>query len=202
MRKLDLAFGKNRWSKVWRNTSMTFDEICAFLKEPVRTSETMDEYRHMPHDEKSRIKDIRPFVCGRLKDGHRTYDSVEHRSMLSLDGDDMTVDFVQHYHEIMPYASCMYSTHSSTSEQPRCRILVPLTRDVTPHEFNALSRLFAAELGMDMFDPFSHRVNQPMFKGSVPKDGEYLFIVTDKEWLDPDAFLQKVLKSPSFFTNA
>ena len=191
MRKLDLAFGKNRWSKVWRNTSMTFDEICAFLKEPVRTSETMDEYRHMPHDEKSRIKDIRPFVCGRLKDGHRTYDSVEHRSMLSLDGDDMTVDFVQQYCDIMPYASCMYSTHSSTPEQPRCRILVPLTRDVTPHEFNALSRLFAAELGMDMFDPFSHRINQPMFKGSVPKDGEYLFIVTEKEWLDPDAFLQK-----------
>ncbi|MBQ7545857.1 MAG: DUF3987 domain-containing protein [Clostridia bacterium] len=191
MRKLDLAFGYSRSSKVWRNTSMTFEEICAFLEEPVRTGETMDEYRHLSRDEKSAIKDIDPFVCGRLIGTRRKKEDVEHRSMLSFDGDDVTVDFVQHYREIMPYASCLYSTHSSTPEQPRCRILVPLTRDVTPHEFNALSRLFVAEPGTEMFDPFSHRINQPMFKGSVPKDGEYLFIVTDKAWLDPDAFSEK-----------
>ncbi len=170
---------------------MTFGDICRFLAKPVRTNETAAQYAGMTHDQRSRIKDISPFVCGRLRDGSRKADCVEYRSMLSLDGDRVTADFIRHYREKMPYASCLYSTHSSTPENPRCRLLVPLTRDVTGYEFEALSRLFAAELGMEMFDQFSHRINQPMFAGSVPRDMEYLFIVTEKDWLDPDAFLSR-----------
>ena len=191
MRKLAIAFGDSRRAKVWRNTELSFDELCEMLEDPVRTAETVEEYHQMTRDEKSELKDLRPFVCGYLRDGKRKAEYVEYRSMLSLDGDSVTPEFITSFRSNMRYASCLYSTHGSTPEKPRCRILVPLTRDVTPREFNALSRLFAAELGIDMFDKFSHRVNQPMFISSVPRDGEFVFIVTKGEWLDPDRFLEK-----------
>ena len=55
--------------------------------------------------------------------------------MLSLDGDRITKEFLDNYETTFPYTSVLYTTHSSTEENPRARIVCPLTRDVTPEEF-------------------------------------------------------------------
>lgn len=87
------------------------------------------------------------------------------------------------------YASCLYSTHSHTPEAPRYRIITPLTRDVSPEEYLALTRLLAKEWGIDCVDSCSYRAHQLMYWPTTPSNGEYVFERFDGAWLNPDAFL-------------
>ena len=114
---------------------------------------------------------------------------VEGRSMLTQDADHAGIGFIDSYEMLCPYASCLYTTHGHTPEAPRVRVVVPLTRDVTPDEYAAISRFFAAEWGIDQFDECSHRPHQLMYWPTTPADGEYVFKRCDGEWLDPDRYL-------------
>jgi predicted P-loop ATPase len=171
------------------NQQVTFDELCERLSQTVRTPETVEEYPKLPKSERDRAKDKGGFVGGKLKGGRRKRDTVEGRSMLTQDADHAGIGFIDSYEMLCPYASCLYTTHGHTPEAPRVRVVVPLTRDVTPDEYAAISRLFAAEWGIDQFDECSHRPHQLMYWPTTPADGEYVFKRCDGEWLDPDRYL-------------
>lgn len=54
----------------------------------------------------------------------------------------------------IPNAAVYYTTHSHTPASPRARMLVPVTRDMTPDEFNAVARYYARDNGfLEMLDP-------------------------------------------------
>jgi predicted P-loop ATPase len=171
------------------NQQVTFDELCERLSQTVRTPETVEEYPKLPKSERDRAKDKGGFVGGKLKGGRRKRDTVEGRSMLTQDADHAGIGFIDSYEMLCPYASCLYTTHGHTPEAPRVRVVVPLTRDVTADEYAAISRLFAAEWGIDQFDECSHRPHQLMYWPTTPADGEYVFKRCDGEWLDPDRYL-------------
>ena len=189
MRKLSIAYGSSCHAKRWVNQQVTFDELCERLSHTVRTPETVEEYPKLPKAERDRAKDKGGFVGGKLKGGRRKRDTVEGRSMLTQDADHAGIGFIDSYEMLCPYASCLYTTHGHTPEAPRVRVVVPLTRDVTPDEYAAISRLFAAEWGIDQFDECSHRPHQLMYWPTTPTDGEYVFKRCDGEWLDPDRYL-------------
>ena len=189
MRKLSIAYGSSCHAKRWVNQQVTFDELCERLSQTVRTPETVEEYPKLPKSERDRAKDKGGFVGGKLKGGRRKRDTVEGRSMLTQDADHAGIGFIDSYEMLCPYASCLYTTHGHTPEAPRVRVVVPLTRDVTPDEYAAISRLFAAEWGIDQFDECSHRPHQLMYWPTTPADGEYVFKRCDGEWLDPDRYL-------------
>ena len=189
MRKLSIACGSSCYAKKWVNQQVTFDEFCGRLAHTVRTPETVEEYPKLPKAERDRAKDKGGFVGGRLKGGRRKRDTVEVRSMLTQDADHAGIGFIDSFEMLCPYASCLYTTHGHTPEAPRVRVVVPLTRDVTPDEYAAISRLFAAEWGIDQFDECSHRPHQLMYWPTTPADGEYVFKRCDGEWLDPDRYL-------------
>lgn len=189
MRKLSIAYGSSCHAKRWVNQQVTFDELCERLSHTARTPETVEEYPKLPKAERDRAKDKGGFVGGKLKGGRRKRDTVEGRSMLTQDADHAGIGFIDSYEMLCPYASCLYTTHGHTPEAPRVRVVVPLTRDVTPDEYAAISRLFAAEWGIDQFDECSHRPHQLMYWPTTPTDGEYVFKRCDGEWLDPDRYL-------------
>ena len=189
MRKLSIAYGSSCHAKRWVNQQVTFDELCERLSQTVRTPETVEEYPKLPKCERDRAKDKGGFVGGKLKGGRRKRDTVEGRSMLTQDADHAGIGFIDSYEMLCPYASCLYTTHGHTPEAPRVRVVVPLTRDVTADEYAAISRLFAAEWGIDQFDECSHRPHQLMYWPTTPADGEYVFKRCDGEWLDPDRYL-------------
>ena len=189
MRKLSIAYGSSCHAKRWVNQQVTFDELCERLSQTVRTPETVEEYPKLPKSERDRAKDKGGFVGGKLKGGRRKRDTVEGRSMLTQDADHAGIGFIDSYEMLCPYASCLYTTHGHTPEAPRVRVVVPLTRDVTADEYAAISRLFAAEWGIDQFDECSHRPHQLMYWPTTPADGEYVFKRCDGEWLDPDRYL-------------
>ncbi|MBQ1490794.1 MAG: hypothetical protein IIZ39_02440, partial [Blautia sp.] len=191
MNNYKVAYGESRQAKKWRNATITWEELKERLRHPLRTGETMAEYLRMKSAGKSAAKDKGGFVAGLLRDGKRSASTVECRSMLTMDLDHAKQDFLTEYMTLSPYTTFIYSTHSHTPEAPRLRLVVPLTRDISPDEYQAITRLFAAEQDISQFDPCSFIPSQLMFWPTVSSDGEYVFEEVEGEALDPDVFLAK-----------
>ena len=189
MRELNIAYGNNRQAKRWVNKTIGFDDLKERLRVTIRTTESAEEYAKMSRAQRDTAKDHGGFVAGVLKGGRRKADTVESRSMVALDGDRINADFLESYESLCPYTSVLYTTHSSTEENPRVRLVFPLTRDVTPEEFVAVSRYLAQMLGIDYFDECSYQPNQLMYWPSTPANGSFVYKETDGPWLDPDAIL-------------
>lgn len=189
MRELAIAYGNNRQTKRWINKSIKYDALKDRLKVTIRTTETVEEYRKMSKAQRDTAKDHGGFVGGVLKGGRRKVDTVEKRSMIALDGDRIDKAFLEDYENIVPFTSCLYTTHSSTVEEPRVRLIFPLLRDISSEEFVAVSRYLAQELGIDMFDECSYQPNQLMYWPSTPQNGSFVFKEVDKGWLNPDDLL-------------
>ena len=189
MRELKIALGNSRQAKFWSNKTMSFDDICARLKTPIRTTETAEEYAKLPKPKRDEIKDKGGFVGGHLRDNLRKVGNVACRSLWTPDIDSATPEFVAVLKKKLTFKCAVYSTHSHTPEAPRLRIVAPFTRDVSADEFVAISRFMAAELGIDMFDECSFIPNQLMYWPTCPSNGEYLCEFFDGELLDPDAIL-------------
>jgi len=188
MRELKIAYGSSCFAKVWSNKKVTFNDLCQRLSTTVRTPETVEEYPRLPKKDRDRAKDKGGFVGGWLKDGRRKGEAVACRSMLTLDGDKVEQGFIERYDREHKHASCLYTTHGNTPEAPRVRIIIPLTRDVTPDEYAALARYVVSELGIDGFDECSYRAHQLMYWPTTPSNGEYVFRRFEGGWCDPDAY--------------
>ena len=188
-RKYSIAVGNSCETKFWSNEEVTFDELCQRLSNTKYTSETIEQYKHFNKEERNKAKDNGGFVGGKLKGTKRGVSEVLFRSMLTLDLDKAKVGFIDKFTAESKYLSCLYTTHSHTKEEPRCRVIVPLSRDVTPDEYNAIARLFASQFGIEQFDACSFRIAQLMFYPTTPKDGEFIFKKVEGEILNPDKFL-------------
>lgn len=191
MRELHIAYGNSRQAKTWINKTIRFDDLKERLKTTIRTPESVEEYAKMSRAERDTSKDHGGFVAGVLREGRRKSDTVESRSMLSFDGDCITRDFLDNYETICPYVSVLYTTHSSTEENPRVRLVIPLVRDVTPEEFVAISRYVAEMFGIDYFDECSYLPNQLMYWPSTPANGIFVYKETSGSWLNPDDILSE-----------
>ena len=189
MRELAIAYGSSRQAKTWVNKTIGYEDLKERLKVTIRTPESAEEYAQMGKTQREAAKDHGGFVAGVLAGGRRKVDTVESRSMVALDGDRIDVGFLENYEEISPYTSCLYTTHSSTPEKPRVRLVFPLTRDITAEEFVAVSRYLAQMLGIDYFDECSYQPNQLMYWPSSPQNGVFIFKEVEKDWLDPDKIL-------------
>ena len=190
MRDLKIAYGNSRQAKFWSNKTIRFDELCEKLKQPIRTSETAEEYPKLPKGQRDDIKDKGGFVAGHLRDNRRQANKVVCRSMLVYDLDSIKTEFLTGIHGYIHNNGCVYTTHSHTPVNPRARMVLPVTRDMTPDEFNAVARYYAADNGfIDMLDPCSFSPHQLMYWPTCPSNGEYLCEIIEGDWLDPDTVL-------------
>lgn len=190
MRDLKIAYGNSRTAKFWSNKTIKFEELCERLKTPVRTSETAEEYPKLPKAERDDIKDKGGFVAGHLRDNRRQANKVACRSMLVYDLDSITKEFLESIKDKVHNKACYYTTHSHTPHSPRARLILPLTRDLLPDEFNAAARYYAADNGfINMLDQCSFQASQLMYWPTCSANGEYLFEALDGAWLNPDEVL-------------
>ena len=187
----DLSVGKNKSTKKWKACRFTWEEMQDRLRVPVRTYETVSEYKKMRKAQRDEVKDVGGFVAGSLRDGIRKNENVISRSMITLDIDKADPDLIDTIELLCDYTSVLYSTHSHTPESPRLRMVIPLTHDVSPDEYVAVAKYIAEEWGMSMFDECSFRPAQLMYWPSCPRDGEYVFKAYRGKTLDPDKVLEK-----------
>ncbi len=188
---LQVATGKNRFEKHWKNREMTWSAILKRLEEPTRTQETMAEYAKMTKVEQDQIKDVGGFIGGSLKDGRRKSENVLTRQLVTLDADFAPPGLDEDLEMLATYAYAVYSTHKHTPEKPRLRVLIPLDRPVTPDEYEAIARKLAEDIGIDYFDDTTYQASRLMYWGSVPRDGVYLFHYEDLPWIQADEVLAR-----------
>jgi predicted P-loop ATPase len=189
MRELKIAYGDSRLSKRWVNKATAFEDLCERFKQTRRTTETVSEYKKFAKDRRDGTKDVGGYVLGHLRGGRRKKDTVESRSGITLDADHADGGFIERLETLAGYKCAVYSTHSHTPEAPRLRVVIPLSREVTPDEYAALSRLVADEIGMDYFDDSTYEPERLMYWPSTPSDGEYIYKAIDGGELNPNDYL-------------
>lgn len=188
---LQIATGKSRMDKSWKNRSIDWSALLHRLETPVRTTESHAEYMKMDKAEQDQAKDVGGFVGGCLKGGRRKSDAVESRQLITLDADFAPEGFQDDLAIFLDCAYAVYSTHKHTPDKPRLRLLIPLDRAVTPDEYGAISRKLAEDLGIDYFDDTTYQPSRLMYWPSVSSDGEYVFTYEDLPWLNADKVLKR-----------
>ena len=186
-KSLDLALGNSRKTKVWKNRPMLWSELLDRMSTTVRTAESLAEYRAMTKDQQSERKDQGGFVGGYCNEGSRS--NIRFRSVLCLDADYADNDLWSDWCMLYGNAGAVYSTHKHTPEKPRLRLVVPLSRDVSPDEYQAIGRRVADTLGIDKFDDTSYQPQRVMYWPSTSRDGQFLFDYLDAPMLNPDEVL-------------
>ena len=190
---MKISIGKSRRSTSWKTKDVPWSWLEKRLSEVTRTHETVQEYRKMSVDEQSKIKDIGGFVGGPLSSGHRSNATVQARSLVTLDADyaDMTLwDTATLLYE---NAMLVYSTHKHTPENPRLRLVIPLSREVSPDEYEAIARKIGESIGMETFDDTTYQPARLMYWPSASKDGDFYFKTQAGDFLDPEEILSQYI---------
>lgn len=186
---LSIAIGLNVASKVWKNTKITWSDLVQKLATPVVTAETYKRFMNATKEERSKIKDVGGFVGGFLTNGKREKTNVLYRQLITLDIDFSHENFWWDFQMLFDCAAVIHSTHKSCPEKPRHRLIIPLDREVSQEEYQAIARKVAGDLNIDLFDQSTFDVNRLMFWPSVSSDIEYYFEFQDGPFLEADYIL-------------
>lgn len=183
-RILTIAQAKSHNSTKWKNKEYTWSEFIDKIKEVKRTNETVEEFKNLDSKKKGAIKNcIGGFVGGALKkEGLRNKENIENRCLLTLDIDHCTKP-IDEYLKNINYAYCLYSTHSHREDYQRYRLIIPLDKDIPPEQFEAVSRMIASKIDIDIFDSTTHQPERLMYWNSCPIDGESVFRYKDAKFL-------------------
>jgi len=187
--KINIASGLSVHTKIWKNKRWWWSELVEKLKEENKTNETYKEFISATKEDQLKIKDVGGYVGGYLRNSRRKPENVAHRQLLTLDIDfghlslwsDLTLQFDE--------SMLLHSTHKHSQEDPRYRLIMPLTREVSPDEYVAIARQVAGLIGIELFDNSTFETNRLMFWPSNPKDTYYYCEFQDGPFLDADASL-------------
>ncbi|EOS73108.1 hypothetical protein C819_03832 [Lachnospiraceae bacterium 10-1] len=191
--KLYISTGNSRMEKRWNNVEMELDEFIERISHTIRTAETVEQYGKMTKAKQDAIKDVGGYVGGKLKGGRRKKDCVEFRSALTLDMDHALQDIPEQVEMFFDFRCLIYSTHKHTAENPRLRLIIPLSRNVSPDEYVAIARKVAEDIGIEMFDDTTYEPSRLMYWPSTSADGEFIFRDIEGEPLDPDEVLSRYM---------
>lgn len=187
--KLDIATALSGNSKVWKNKKVQWSKLVAKLSNAVVTNETHAQFMRASKDEQGKIKDVGGYVGGYLLNGRRKKGSISYKQIISLDIDYSHKDFWWDFTVLFDCAACIHSTHKSTPNKPRHRLIIPLNREVTAEEYEPIARRIAGDMNIDLFDQSTFEINRLMFWPSVSSDIEYYFEYQDGPFLDADSIL-------------
>lgn len=188
---IDLATAHSRIAKKWRNRHWLWSELLQRCSETKRTGETAAEYARMSKEEQSNVKDVGGFVGGYLSGGIRKNANVMYRTVATLDIDYGTVNVWDDFTMAFGFAAMIYSTHKHSSKTPRYRLVFPLSRQVSPAEYEPLCRKIAAEIGIDLFDDTTYELPRLFYWPSTSKDADFVFDYQDGPACDVDAILSQ-----------
>lgn len=189
--KLQIATGNSRMEKRWNNVEMELDEFIERISHTIRTAETVEQYVKMTKAKQDAIKDVGGFVGGRLKGGRRKKDCVEFRIIITLDIDHAVPGVIEQIEMLYNYRCFIYTTHKHTPENPRLRLVIILSRPVSPDEYVAVARKVAEDIGIEMFDDTTYGPSRLMYWPSTSSDGEFIFRDIEGEPLNPDEVLSR-----------
>jgi hypothetical protein len=177
----------------------TWPEIAELFRDPLRRKITQEQYAGMSPKNRAHSKNTGLFFGGKCDNGHRGDNTLVSRSMVNLDLDDHCAEIWADYMLLgtVPaldgLAYLIHSTRSSTSETPKFRIWLPLSREVSPAEYEPVARGIAEMLDASMMAVAreSYTPAQGMYLPSVSSDQDYYFSVIEGSFFNPDRTLNR-----------
>jgi predicted P-loop ATPase len=199
----ELLSFQNRYSKVGVPQKLSFEQMyLAFKKNVIRTKETVEEYQKGDREFKLKSKDKGAFIAGTSEGNTRDALSISSRNMITLDMDycpPNILDIIrqkQDVDKLLNFRFFIYSTHSHTAEEPRFRLIVPLSEDITVEKYEPIARAIAGIIGMEYFDATTFQINRIMYFPTVSIDGDYIceaFGIDDWNDLVPNDMLDRYM---------
>lgn len=175
----DIAFGLKRSQTNTKQYRLEWGEIVERLRNVTRTDETMKQYAEMSKTQRVDVKDVGFFIGGLC-----TKRKVTYRQLLVIDIDEAADTTLPKLREWLSGKSyVIHSTHSSTPEEPRFRVVAPLNRLVLADEYGAIMRVLHDKFEIPI-DVATFDFNRIMFLPSIPKDAEYFFETEEGDELD------------------
>ena len=188
---MQIHIAKSCRSSKWTGYDVDWHEfLLEKIAKPVRTGETYEVYCSLAKDEKNLYKDVGGFIFGSLMRDSRAKHNVITRNALTLDLDFAPIDaFTVIVKAWKGVDIAIHTTHSHSQDKPRFRVLVPLSREVTPEEYEAVARKFSDRINLEWFDPTTFERNRLMYFPSCSIDGEYIFDWQEGNFLNVEEVL-------------
>lgn len=191
-RRLRIAIGDTVGRKKIKNKKTQWSEFCAIIADPVVTKERYKEYMGMPKDRQDQIKDVGHYVPTHYDQGLRRKNNMTSRDMITLDIDFAEEGYKKIIHKAFGHLSyVLHSTHKHCEDDPRLRLIFPLSREVENDEYEAVARKLAAYIDMDWFDDTTFQFSRVMHWPSISRDSEYVYRANGGPWVDPDDILEE-----------
>jgi P4 family phage/plasmid primase-like protien len=174
-RKFRIAVGSSRKSVHLRNKSVPWQTLLNKLSEIPESKETYDEYMAMSQEEQAEIKDVGFFIGGAFKPSIRKKANLLFRSVIALDVDHVESwdqeDFYDTYTRL-GFHFAIHSTHKHSHPDPRLRLVVPLSKDIWPEQYEYIARYIANLSDMDLFDDTTFQATRIMYWPSCSKGAD------------------------------
>lgn len=181
----DVTTAPKRDSRHWEQGQMTWAELAAWMTAPAKTK-ACGNYVLGKFEESTVRHPGSEQMCTNL---HRTKTAVVSRGALTLDVDHPGMGFRKKV-ATLEYAYILHTTFSSTEEEPRYRLIIPMSRIVSPDEYYAAAGAVMQELGTENFDPGSVQPERYMFRPSEAKKGLFEYEINEGPLADVEVLLE------------
>lgn len=181
-----------------QNKKTTWVKFKGLFRAPLATAEKLHAFKKMPDKEQQRLKNFNGWwIRCPVEGGVRNRHSILPSDLITLDVDYATPEFLERLRagDILPqYELFAHSSRSHTPENPRLRIVIPVSSKIDADRYQAVSRIVAqmADENLEFVDKVSSRPAQMMFMPTVSKDMEkyYVFYEQGGELLDPEEVVE------------
>lgn len=182
-----IATAPKRDSLHWDLSTVTWGEICTWIKEPADKKEAGNYFLGT-----LAITTVTHKSGGDpCTEVHRRKNAVISRSAITLDVDYPDPDFLATFELTFPYAALIHTTYSSAPDAKRYRLIVPTDREMAPDEYIAASGAVVQLLGLEQFDKSTTQAERYMFRPATQEPNWF-----EAEVLDgPPAPVAALLKS-------
>lgn len=183
----DIAIGNSRRDKTPKSYMWEWQEIVERLRNVTYGEHNTDVFQRMEKRQQVDAKDVGYFIGGNVDKR-----KVLYRQLLVLDIDYCDSETLPNLRAwLLGKSYVIHSTHSSTPENPRYRVVIPLNTVVKAEMHGAMMRILYDKFNLPL-DISTFDFNRIMFLPSIPKDAEYFFETETGEPLDVDGLLNEV----------
>jgi hypothetical protein len=186
----DVTTAPKRDSRHWQSGVVTWRELAEWMETPAGNKACGNYVLGKFHETTVRHPTTPgqpdPAPCTNL---HRTKTAVVSRDALTLDVDYPGESFRLKVQK-KDYAYILHTTFSSTDEEPRYRLIIPLSRSVSPDEYHVAAAAVMQDLGAEQFDAGSVQPERYMFRPSESRKGLFQYEVHQGPLADVSRLLE------------
>jgi predicted P-loop ATPase len=186
----DVTTAPKRDSRHWQMGQITWAELAQWMETPAGSKAcgnyVLGRFTKTTVRHPASASQPAPAPCTDL---HRTKTAIVSRGALTLDVDYPADDF-----ELLvskkDFAYILHTTYSSTVTEPRYRLIIPLSRIVSPDEYHVAAAAVMQDLGVGQFDAGSVQPERYMFRPSEARKGLFWYDVHQGPLADVETLLE------------